>query len=332
MKVCSKSFAKKALDFCDACNAFYLRNRRRQDLICRTGKRNCLARMSNEKVSKSGSIWRDLCSACRLTRCRLVKETKIVHVDHENVTTAVEDQLKTMIMATNQFVDGTRQLSLRKRFVPFSKPNEYYQAYMDSVKHQIQLMKSYATCYKGFQKLNVQDRAKVFMATRFNLITGESFIHPNDFTIACSNREIILDFIKYFEWLHEPEKLLEQAGQLWRFVQSLNFSKYETSFYLAFLFFSVFEKPDVLSTLTMDGAHCISEARDELKKSYHAYMIKEYGGSFKQREELMQLAVRLTIEESDLRVKTGKQLVQPKFESNSIGSLYYKVINSGVSE
>ena len=268
-----------------------------------------------------------------MIRCREVKETSIVRVDQQNAT-VVEEQLKTIVTANNQLVDGTRNLTLRKCYIPFNNAQAYYQTYMESIKQQILFMKSYAACYKGFDKLNVQDRAKVFMETRFHLITGEGLIHQNDFTIACSSSVYFLDFINHFQWLYEPEKIIERSRQLWRFVQSLNFTKYETSFYLAFLFFSTFEKPDVLSLLSTEGAKQMKEIIHELKTSYQAYIIKRFNGEklCRQRIELMQQAVHLTIEESELRVKTAKRLILPRLKSDSNGVLYYNVINSKVSE
>ena len=244
----------------------------------------------------------------------------------------IEEQLKTIVIASEELIEGASNLTLRRNYVRFNNAQGYYQAYMESIKQQIQLMKGYATSYKGFERLNPQDRAKVFMETRFNLICGEGFIYRDVCYIACSSSDNFLKALDYYPWLQSSVQLVERSRQLWRFIQNLNFTKYETSFYLAFLFFSVFERPNVLSSLTAEVITYLSEAISDLKKSYQSYMAKQYpnNGLYEQRSELMKLAVRLTTEESEYRVKTGKKMVVPKFNGDDIGTRYYNVINSKV--
>ena len=259
----------------------------------------------------------------------------IIQVSNDDITT-IEEQMNSIVLASDELTKGTSNLSIRKNDFFLKKPLELYLAYMESIKQQIQLMKGYATSYKGFERLNPQDRAKVFMETRFNLICGEGFIHQNDFYVACFNSDHLLKGVEHqYPWILESNTLVERSRHLWKFIQSLNFTKYEASFYLAFLFFSVFDNPIVLSTLSAEGAKYISEVIEDIKRCYLSYIAKHYPTNtslFEQRMKLMQLAVRLTMEESETRVKTGKRLILPTFNSDDMGTLYYSVINSKVSE
>ena len=53
----------------------------------------------------------------------------------------VEEQLKSVVIASDELIEGASNLTLRRNYVRFNNAQGYYQAYMESIKQQIQLMK-----------------------------------------------------------------------------------------------------------------------------------------------------------------------------------------------
>ena len=73
------------------------------------------------------------------------------------------------------------------------------------------------------------------MATQFRVIAGEGCIYKDDFYIASTSSS---GFKRVAAVVGGLDEYFERGFQLWKFIQSINFTQTEISFYLAFLFFN----------------------------------------------------------------------------------------------
>ena len=213
-------------------------------MICRTGRNQCFTDEGNvaSKVSKAGSVWRDLCPACRLKKWQKVKEENEkgpIRQKPENLTIVsksnTDQEVANTVGAALELVSNMKHLSTRNRQTNYENSQQPLAIYLNSMKEQICHVKTYATFFPGFRKLNVKDRALVFMATQFRVIAGEGCIYNDDFYIASTSSS---SFKRVTAIVDGLDDVYERGYQLWKFIQSIDFSQAEIGFYLAFLFFN----------------------------------------------------------------------------------------------
>ena len=215
-------------------------------MICRTGRNRCFIDIESSvaKVSIEGKIWRDLCPACRFQQCQRIKQgskeddKKTVEKPGTLALTSsstIEQDMANTVGAAIELVWRMKCMPTRTRQTCFKSTTEPLAIYLNSMKEQICHVKAYATFFPGFRKLNVKDRTLVFMATQFRVIAGEGCIYNDDFYIASTSSS---SFKRVTAIVDGLDDVYERGYQLWKFIQSINFSQAEIGFYLAFLFFN----------------------------------------------------------------------------------------------
>ena len=339
-KVCNHGIILHGIGLCEACRSFYARNRNKV-LTCNRGTYNyiCLTdnlqRITNVNAvcSRSGQVWRFLCPACRMEKCKQVKKgldttlipKKTMAKDSAMMEIHIKDSgrasdpsgleifIKGLVITCEKFIESLNKMPMRKQQVEFLSAKQVWDSYCRSVGEQIKIMKNFSSCFPFYSKLNVQDRVALMLATKFRLIAGEGMIHVDHFYMAGMSSAT---YESAKNVMPELATIFEQGKRTWEFFKCHPFTKVEGAFFLAFLCFADSE------VISEEGKLYLDTIITQLFQSYHAYMTRVYPIEHIRMTRIrrMSTTIDLICKEASWRNEQTRNVIIPKLETTELVS------------
>ena len=246
-KVCEQGEIIRGNKLCEACLSFYKRNRNRRDLPCKNGQLyyRCDAdedSMKHQTYTRSGAVWRFLCPACRLDKCRRIwshDDKNGKNNNHAKVKIDINtDSMFLNVLKSFETFNKSLEIHLN-RFTQVTNDSDFVRDFFNSLKTNIEFINAFAVSFPFYKNLDVNDRKNVFLNTRLNAVVGQGLIGSTDYTVANFSSFNFKYVTQFFKGVAKDTMTAfdEQALKSWRFIQSLHFTEVEKAFFLTFLVF-----------------------------------------------------------------------------------------------
>ena len=360
-KVCLSGVITHGNRFCEACITFFKRNRKRIDLQCKGSENprqflclnNALAPRLKEdfqKTTRSGQIRRNLCSACRMEKYRLViNDDSSSHNNNSNNNNNVEDivdicpgrsssqsqlLLNNVVAGCNEFLDVLENCECRKlNNMSFKSDLEVFKYItQDLIFVSITAMKKLASKFDFYQNMTISDRRKIFMNTRFAPVCCEGLLKNDNFYVSIMPSDKLDAFFKMFpsELGKTNTIVLQQARKSWSFIKGLNLDHVEKCFLLTFLFFDgkfdfelslnyIFISSSIVSfksSLSPDGRIELDKALFNLHNTYESYLRSINYHDVENRLRTMRTLVQYTFQEANWRMQFAARVKYDNSDAN----------------
>ena len=226
------------------------------------------------RTTRTGLVRRFLCPACRIAKCQQMvsndngnstsssstssssstdidtfnkmQDYPVEYSDIYQVRMSLEgneemDMFQTIQIAAGNFLDSINQMPSRNCSLYFHNYNEAYAFYSQTViLTLITTMKKFASHFDFYQKLQVDDRTKLFLDRRMSMVAGEGVVRPNGHTVASFSKQNFDNLCTIFpkSTTFYFKSLDTLVGKTWNFFQSMKFTQEEIAFFLTILFFN----------------------------------------------------------------------------------------------
>ena len=241
-KVCALCPIIHGKDFCEACRTFLKRHRNRTDFQCEKGDGRCFEEGTcSNGTTKVGTIWRSLCKACRLEKCKQIREEanmalEVGNESFEDDVTPPEEIVNVIMKAKLRLGSGFAGLVHKNNVAGQENCGSFgsYRSFVDNIEDVLMILKSFASGFQFFTNLTPTDRAHLFQNNQLKVINGFDVLSNDDFYVAGYSREVMMRGMTAMPEYIQP--VLEQCEKTWHRVQNMSMTPVESAFFLALLF------------------------------------------------------------------------------------------------